>query len=144
MAGSGCYEYREGSAVPYTSDWDDFHRAARRLRQLLFGDGVDMPGKLKGEDARAQAMRDLRRMRDAFAAVVARNEEGRTEKADVEARVADLQEELKRIAASRAGAARGATPAPTQLKSGGRARASKTRTATSKTRPRSPKRKRKA
>ena len=133
-----------GSAVPYTSDWDEFHGAARRLRQLLFGDEVDMPGKLKGEDARAQAKRDLRRMRDAFDAVVARSEEGRTEKADVEARVADLQEELKRIAASRAGAARAATPAPNQLKSGGRARASKTRTATSKTRPRSPKRKRKA
>ena len=129
--------------MPYTNDWDEFHRAARRLRQLLFGDDMDTPGKLKGEDSRALARRDLRRMRDAFEAVVARNEEGRTEKADVEARVADLQEELKRIAASRAGAARGATPAPNQLKSGGRTRTSKTRTATSKTRPRSPKRKRK-
>ena len=38
-------------------------------------------------------------MREAFDAVVARSEEGRTERADVEARVADLQEELKRIAA---------------------------------------------
>jgi hypothetical protein len=133
-----------GSAVPYTDDRDEFRGAARRLRALLFGDGMDAPGKLKGEEARAQATRDLRRMRDAFDAVVARSEESRTEKADVEARVADLQEELKRIAASKARAARGATPPPNQPRSGGRAAGtSKTRTATSKTRPRSPKRKRK-
>jgi hypothetical protein len=84
-------------------------------------------------------------MRDAFDAVDARIEEGDTAKADVEARVTDLQEELKRIAASKAGAAKGATPAPNQLKSGARAAGTvKKRTATSKTRPRSPKRKRKA
>jgi polyhydroxyalkanoate synthesis regulator phasin len=130
-----CYEYCEGSAVPYTDDREEFHGALRRLRRVLFGDDMYVPGKLKGEEARAQAKRDLRRMRDAFDAVVARSEEPRTEKADVEARVAELQEELKQIAASKA---RGAQP-----KSGGRASSSKTRTATSKTRPRSPKRKRK-
>ena len=138
-----CYEYREGSAVPYTDDREEFHGAVRRLRRLLFGDDMDVPGRLKGEDARAQAKRDLRRMRDAFDAVVARSEESSTEKADVEARVADLQEELTQIAASKASQARGVIPPPKEPK-GGRAGTSKTRAATSKTRPRSPKRKRKA
>ena len=114
---------------------EEFHGAMRRLRALLFGDGAGAPGKLKGEEARAQAMRDLRRLRDAFDAVVATSEESRTEKADVDARVADLQEELKRIAASTARAAK-VTPPPSHPKS-------RQRAATSKTRPRSPKRKRK-
>jgi hypothetical protein len=133
----------EASAVPYTDEREEFHGAARRLRRLLFGDDIYAPGKLKGEEARAQATRDLRRMREAFDAVVARSEKGHTEKADVDARVADLQEELTRIAASKAGQARGAIPPSNQPKSGGRAGTSRTRTATSRTRPRSPKRKRK-
>ena len=129
--------------MPYTDDREEFHGAMRRLRRLLLGDGMGSPGRLKGEEAQAQAMRDLRRLRETFDAVVARSEEGRTEKADVEARVADLQEELKRIAASTARQARGVIPPSNQPKSGGSARTSKTRTVTSKTRPRSPKRKRK-
>ena len=129
-----------GLGLPYTDEREEFHGALRRLRRLLFGDDMSLPGRLKGEEAREQATRDLRRMREAFDAVVARSEEGRVEKADVEARAADLQEELKRVAASTARQARGAEP-----KSGGRRPgASKTNTATSKTRPRSPKRKRKA
>ena len=139
---ASCYEYREGSAVPYTDDREEFHGAMRRLRRLLLGDGVGSPGRLKGEDARAQATRDLRRMREAFDAVAARSEEVSTEKADVEARVADLQEELKRVAASTARRAGGVIPSPKQP-TGGSAGTSKTRTVTSKTRPRSPKRKRK-
>ena len=129
--------------MPYTDDREEFDGAMRRLRQLLLGDGMGSPGRLKGEDARAQATRDLRRVREAFNAVVARSEEGRTEKADVEARFADLQDELKRIAASTARRAGGVNPSPKQPKSGGSAGSSKTRTVTSKTRPRSPKRKRK-
>jgi hypothetical protein len=82
-------------------------------------------------------------MREAFDAVVARIEEGRTETADVEARFADLQEELKGIAASTARRAEGVIPPPNQPKSGGSAGTSKTTTVTSKTKPRSPKRKRK-
>jgi hypothetical protein len=113
-----CYEYREGPAVPYTDDREEFHGALRRLRRLLFGDDVDVPGKLKGEEARAQAKRDLRRMRDAFEAVVSRSEEGRTEKAEVEVRVADLEAELTRIAASKATRARASTPPPKKPRSG--------------------------
>ena len=140
---ASCYEYREGSAVPYMDDREEFHGAMRRLRRLLLGDGMGSPGRLKGEEARAQATRDLRRMREAFDAVVARSEESRTEKADVEARVADLQEELKRIAASTARRRKVSSPPPKQPKSGGSAGTSKTKAVTSKTRPRSPKRKRK-
>jgi hypothetical protein len=139
---ASCYEYREGSAVPYTDDREEFHGAMRRLRRLLLGDGMS-PGRLKSEDAQAQATRDLRRMREAFDAVIARSEESRTEKADVEARFADLQEELKRIAAAAVRRAGDVVPPPNQPKSGGSAGTSKTRTVTSKTRPRSPKRKRK-
>jgi hypothetical protein len=107
--------------VAYTDDREEFHGAMRRLRRLLLGDGMGLPGKLKGEEAQAQATRDLRRMREAFDAVVARSEEGRTEKADVEARVADLEEELKRIAAIKASQARGDIPPSNQPKSGGSA-----------------------
>jgi hypothetical protein len=63
---------------------------------------MDMPGRLKGEDARLQATRELRRIREAFEAVVARSEESRTDKEEVEARVADLEAELMSIAASTA------------------------------------------
>ena len=124
---------------PYTDDREEFHDAMRRLRRLLLGDGTSVPGKLKGEEERSQATRDLRHMREAFDAVVASSEESSTEKADVEARIADLQEELTQIAASKASQARGAIPPPKS----GRASISKTRAASSKTRPRSPKRKRK-
>jgi hypothetical protein len=123
--------------VPYTDDRNEFDGAVRRLRRLLFGDDMYVPGRLKGEEAREQARRELRRMRVAFDAIIARSEESRTETADVEARFADLQEELKRIAASKASAARGATPSPHQPKS------RQSAAGTSKTRPRSPKRKRK-
>ena len=128
--------------MPYTDDREEFQGAMRRLRRLLLGDGMGLPGRLKGEEAQAQATRDLRRMREAFDAVVARSEEGRTEKADVEARVADLQEELKRIAAFTARQARGVPPS-NQPKSAGSAGTSRARTTTPKLRPRSPKRKRK-
>jgi hypothetical protein len=103
--------------VPYTDDREEFHGAMRRLRGLLLGDGMDVPGRLKGEEARSQATRDLRRMREAFEAVVARSEEDRTEKA-VEARVADLEVELTSIAASTARRAGGAIPPPKKSRSG--------------------------
>lgn len=98
--------------MPYTDDREEFHGAMRRLRRLLLGDGMGSPGRLKGEDAQAQATRDLRRMRETFDAVVVRSDEGRTEKAVVEARFADLQEELKSIAATTARRAEGVIPPP--------------------------------
>jgi hypothetical protein len=64
-------------------------------------------------------------MRQAFEAVVARSEEDRTEKADVEPRVADLEVELTSIAASKARHARGAIPPPKKPRSARSARALK-------------------
>ena len=81
-------------------DLEEFGGAERRLKDLLLGDGMYRPGKLKGEDARAQVRRDLRRMRDAFDAVLAASQADRAGRA--EARVADLEEELRKIAATRA------------------------------------------
>jgi hypothetical protein len=76
-----------------------YRRAERRLQELLFGDGVYTPGLVRGEEGRDEVTSALRRMRNAFAAALAENEEGRAEKA--ETRNADLEEELRRIAVSR-------------------------------------------
>ena len=78
---------------------ETYRRAERRLQELLFGDGVYTPGLVRGEEGREEVTSALRRMRNAFATALAENEEGRAEKA--ETRVADLEEELRRIAGSR-------------------------------------------
>jgi hypothetical protein len=75
-------------------------------------------------------------MREAFDAVVAKSEEAQSEKAEAEARVADLDEELARIAASKARHAETVIPPPKKPRSGWSS-------GTSKVKPRSPKRKRK-
>jgi hypothetical protein len=75
-----------------------YRQADRRLRELLFGDGTYTAGLARGEEARGEATGDLRRMRDAFVSLLERQEE-RVEKA--EARVADLERELRKIAASK-------------------------------------------
>jgi excisionase family DNA binding protein len=84
--------------VTRTSDATEMYRnAERRLRLLLLGDGSDTPGFVKGEESRMRVIAQLRRMRDAFnAAVFESEEDGRAEKA--ETHVADLQEELLRLA----------------------------------------------
>jgi hypothetical protein len=84
---------------------EEYRRADRRLRGLLFGNGEYEPGMVKGEERRAMVTQDLRHMRTAFDAALAANERSRAEKA--EARVADLEEELKKIASSRARRASG-------------------------------------
>jgi hypothetical protein len=76
----------------------DYHHAERRLRDMLFGDGSSSAGLVKGEERRLEATRLLRRMRDAFDAALAASEE-RARKA--EARVADLDEELRQLASRR-------------------------------------------
>ena len=47
-----------------------YRRADLRLRMLLFGDAEYAAGRLKGEEHREQAARDLRQMRNAFAEAV--------------------------------------------------------------------------
>jgi excisionase family DNA binding protein len=78
---------------------ETYRRSEQRLRLLLLGDGVDSPGRVKGEDYRGQVAAELRRMRHAFDAAVLAGEERRAE--NVAAGAAGLQEELQAIAASR-------------------------------------------
>lgn len=53
--------------TPITDTVESYREAEMRLRHVLLGDGVDMPGLVKGEDLRSRVNRDLRRMRDASA-----------------------------------------------------------------------------
>lgn len=76
-----------------------YRTADHRLRLLLLGDGTNTAGLVRGDERRQQVGRELRRMRGAFDAVLLESEEGRAENA--EARVADLEEELRRIASFR-------------------------------------------
>ena len=88
---------------PVTFPVDDlvkaYRQAERRLQELLFGDGTYTMGAVKGEEPRREVNGALRRMRNAFDEVVDKSEAGRAEKA--EARVADLEEGLQRLASSR-------------------------------------------
>jgi hypothetical protein len=54
---------------------DAYRRAELRLRMLLFGDAEYAAGRLKGEEHREQAARDLRQMRNAFDEAVEEAEE---------------------------------------------------------------------
>jgi excisionase family DNA binding protein len=74
-----------------------YRTADRQLRLLLLGDGVDAPGLVKGEDFRGRVIADLRRMRDAFDRALSESEPLPAER--VAPRSADLEEELRRIAA---------------------------------------------
>jgi excisionase family DNA binding protein len=78
---------------------ESYRKADLRIRQLLFGDGSTTTGLVRGEEFRLRVTAELRRMRDAFNAVALEGEESRAESA--ESRVADLEEELLRIASFR-------------------------------------------
>jgi hypothetical protein len=81
------------------NDPESRYRAAdRRLRALLFGDGMYSAGIARGEENRAQAARVLRVMREAFDEAVSQAAAERVEWA--EARIADLEKELRRLAAA--------------------------------------------
>lgn len=75
-----------------------FRAAERRLRTLLFGDGQYTVGIAKGEESRQKLTRELRALREAFDDALAGGSDERVERA--EARVADLEGELRRIAAA--------------------------------------------
>jgi hypothetical protein len=77
----------------------EYTRAERRLRELLFGDGAVTVGIVKGEERRLQTTRLLRRMAAAVSELA--GEEDRAARA--EARAADLEEELRKLAAARTG-----------------------------------------
>jgi excisionase family DNA binding protein len=77
-----------------------YRRADLRLRLLLFGDGSETPAVVKGDEVRQRVSAELRHMRDAFTQSIEHAEEPRVE--PDEGRVAELEEELRRIAAARA------------------------------------------
>ena len=77
---------------------DTYRRADQRLRLLLFGDGTETPGRVRGEESRQQVIAELRRMRSAFHALL-ESEDGQAE--SVEQRPASLDEDLQRVASLR-------------------------------------------
>ena len=74
-----------------------FRRAEHRLRAVLLGDGMDLMGAVRGEERREEVARELRRLHQAFETLLQASEPA----AEAEPRIAELQEELRRIAASR-------------------------------------------
>lgn len=85
--------------TPVSGAAESYRKADLRMRQMLLGDGSATPGVVRGEEFRLRVTAELRRMRDAFNAVVLESEGGRAETA--ESRIADLEEELLRIASFR-------------------------------------------
>ena len=88
---------------PVSESAETYRRADQRLRLLLFGDGTETPGRVRGEESRRQVIAELRRMRSAFHALL-ESEEGQAE--SVEPRPAGLDEDLQRIASLRSRARR--------------------------------------
>ena len=85
--------------TPVSGSVETYRKADLRLRQLLLGDGVATTGLVRGEEFRLRVTAELRCIRDAFNNAVLESKGGRAE--TVEARVADLEEELQRIASLR-------------------------------------------
>src|SRR5262245_49946484 len=69
-----------------------------RLRVLLLGDGVDTPGLVRGDEQRRLVTAEVRRLRAAFDALLALEDETRTKSAEG---VSAMEEELRRIASLR-------------------------------------------
>lgn len=77
---------------------ESYRQAHLRLRLLLLGDGIDTPGRVRGEADRQLVSAELRRMRSAFDAVV---EEAEAHRSDVvDERAEGLDEGLRRAASS--------------------------------------------
>jgi len=85
--------------TPVSGPVETYRKADLRLRHLLLGDGVDTTGLVRGEEFRLRVTVELRHLREAFNAALLERNVGQAE--TVEARVADLEEELQRIASFR-------------------------------------------
>ena len=96
---------------------ETYRKADLRVRLLLFGDGVDTVGQLKGEMQRGQVAAELRRMRSAFREALEsgerQDESGERQEKDIGSSAASLQADLQDIASfrSRAGVPALVTPA---------------------------------
>jgi hypothetical protein len=75
-----------------------FRAADHHLRELLFGDGIDHAGLVKGSERRDEVARALRRMREAFDVALASAAEGKA----AATLVSDIEQELLRRASKRA------------------------------------------
>ena len=69
-----------------------------RLRLLLFGDGVDTPGLVRGEEQRRLVTAEVRHLRAAFDALLELEAETRTKSAEG---ASAMEEELRKIASLR-------------------------------------------
>jgi excisionase family DNA binding protein len=78
---------------------DRYRKANLRLRLMLFGDGINTMGLVKGEESRLRVTAELRHLQEVFDAAVLESEEHRGEK--TEAPVAGLGEDLHRVASLR-------------------------------------------
>ena len=88
--------------TPINEAVESYRQAETRLRQVLFGDGVDTPGLVKGEDLRLRVNRDIRRMRDAFNSAAVADDHTHLQQA--EKRLAGLEEELRTLVSAGSGA----------------------------------------
>jgi excisionase family DNA binding protein len=75
-----------------------YRKADLRLRLLLFGDGVDTPGLVKGEEPRQRVTLEIRHLRDAFNGLLDVESEGRAKSAEG---ALAMEEELRSLAAVR-------------------------------------------
>ena len=87
---------------PFDDPATTFRAADHHLRELLFGDGIEHAGIVKGAERRDEVTRALRRMREAFDVALASAEEGKV----AATLVADIEQELLRRASKRATRAR--------------------------------------
>ena len=89
---------RGGVTIAAGGQRESYGKAELRLRLLLFGDGTEIAGRVRGDESREQARMELLRMRNAFDAVASEIGERRPGEAD--GRIAGLEEDLRRIASS--------------------------------------------
>ena len=86
---------------------ESYRKTELRLRLLLFGNGVDSPGVVKGEEQRRQLTAEFRHLRDVFDALIERDREDASGAA---ARpVGGLAEDLQMIASLRTRSGTGIT-----------------------------------
>ena len=80
---------------------ESYRTAELRLRSLLLGDGTETVGLAHRDDQRTRVIASLRHMRDAFDALATQHEDS-AQAEEAEARIAQLEDDLLRLAAESA------------------------------------------
>ena len=102
--GYGRVDEWRGSAADLdsaTEHAEAYRKTELRLRLLLFGDGVNSPGVVKGEEQRRQVTAEFRHLRDVFDALIESGNEDAS--GDAAGPVGGLAEDLQMIASFRTG-----------------------------------------